>query len=111
MIFDDSDGDIKIQYENIIEELNILNIRIRELETLKYGIISLKKTEYRVRDNDGTESIIWVQPKNNANNDMDDAYRIGEKSDLIINIDKLKIDNSALTYYTQQSTPEESMPE
>ena len=102
MIFDESDSDIESEYLEIIKEKNALDQRITELKTFQRCIMVIKKMDKTTRNDRGITETTFLQPKNPAGNDMDEDYRTTMKADLIVNVQAVKSNNKATSYYNPE---------
>lgn len=98
-MFAEIDIDLKLAHDKIIAEKNTLNLRVKQLENFDQLILDLKMKDKTIQDDKGNYETIFLQPKDGANNNMKEDHRISQKSDLIVNIEKSKVDNIAAEYY------------
>ena len=60
------------------------NIRICQRDLRRLDMIATSQ-----RNEDGTSEIIYTLPNNTAGNEIDPDYRLSQKDELIVNVDKL----------------------
>lgn len=99
MLFDESDSNIELEYLEILKEKNALDQRITELKIFERRIMIVKKIDKIIRNDKNIDEIVFLQPSNPAGNDMDENYRTSMKTALIVNIQAVKNDNKAASYY------------
>jgi len=99
MIFDEVDSDIELEYLEILKEKNALEQRLTQLIVFMRRIITVKKLDKIIRNDQNIDETIFLQPTNPAGNDMDEDYRTSMKTDLIVNIETVKSNNEATSYY------------
>lgn len=102
MLFDESDSNIELEYLEILKEKNVLEQRITQLKIFERRIMTIKKIDKTIRNDRGINEVIFLAPTNPAGNDMDENYRTSMKTDLIVNIQALKSNNEATTYYQSE---------
>ncbi len=102
MKFDEVDSDIELEYLEILKEKNALDQRITQLTIFERRIMIVKNIDKIIRNDQGTNEVIFLAPTNPAGNDMDEDYRISMKTDLIVNIQATKSNNKATSYYQSE---------
>lgn len=88
MDFDKSDTDLKEKFDLLKTKEISLTAELKKVRNLQICINTLKMIPHTTIHKSGQSTITYSLPINHAGNEMKKDYRIKQKADLIINIDK-----------------------